>query len=288
MIDKRRLFGQLPPGFSCLARHPTPFSRIAANAYGGTERGEPLDRRDIRLPLPRAIAEAFDFLVRNMRHTNRVVGFARVQIDEYPYEALREALVNAAAHRDYSLTGSSIRVEKYTDRIIILSPGLPPPPLTLEKLRTLRYLPCSRNPNLARGLSFFERLEEQGDGLRRMVIVTANMGLQAPEFLQIDGHFAVVFKGPGKSLLDLRSQRPRPIYEVAPAVIDILNANQRLIIKHLLKELKVEVPALARKLKVSEQAVRKDMAKLQALDLVGKHGAARATYYVLKTSEPVP
>jgi ATP-dependent DNA helicase RecG len=223
-----------------------------------------------------------------MRHTNRVVGFARVQIDEYPYEALREALVNAAAHRDYSLTGSSIRVEKYTDRIIILSPGLPPPPLTLEKLRTLRYLPCSRNPNLARGLSFFERLEEQGDGLRRMVIVTANMGLQAPEFLQIDGHFAVVFKGPGKSLLDLRSQRPRPIYEVAPAVIDILNANQRLIIKHLLKELKVEVPALARKLKVSEQAVRKDMAKLQALDLVGKHGAARATYYVLKTSEPVP
>jgi hypothetical protein len=80
---------------------------------------------------------------------------------------LREALVNAAAHRDYSLAGSSIRVEKFTDRIAILSPGLPPPPLTLEKLRTLRYLPCSRNPNLARGLSFFERMEEQGDGLRR-------------------------------------------------------------------------------------------------------------------------
>ena len=86
----------------------------------------------------------------------------------------------AAAHRDYSLTGSSIRVEKYTDRIAILSPGLLPPPLTLEKLRTLRCLPCSRNPNLARGLSFFERLEEQGAGLRRMVTVTANMGLPAP------------------------------------------------------------------------------------------------------------
>ena len=110
----------------------------------------------------------------------------------------------------------------------------------------------------------------------------------APEFQQVDGHFAVVFKGPGKSLLDLKSQRPCPIYEVAPAVIDILNANQRLIVKHLLKELKVGVPALAGKLKVSEQAVRKDMAKLQALDLVGKRSAARATYYVLKTSEPVP
>lgn len=269
------LFGKTPD-----AAYPQ--CRIAAKAYGGTEKGEPIDRSDIRLALPRAVEEAFGFLVRNMRHTNTVVGFSRFQIDEYPYEALREASINAVAHRDYSLGGSSIRVEKYSDRIVILSPGLPPPPLTIEKIAGLRYLPCSRNPNIARGLSFFERIEEQGDGIRRMIAVTANMGLPAPEFSLSDGHFCVVFGGPGKSLAKLKPQRARPIYEVEPNVIDVLSDKQRRIVKHLLRDLKVDVPTLAKKLKVSAQAVRKDMASLQEAGLVEKRGAARATYYVLR------
>ena len=126
-------------GIVLLAKDPSavfPQSRIAANAYGGTEKGEPIDRRDIRQPLPRAIQETIDFLIRNMRHTQTVRGFARVEVDEYPYEALREAIINAVAHRDYEIRGASIRIEKYADRISILSPGLPPPPLTLAKLRS--------------------------------------------------------------------------------------------------------------------------------------------------------
>jgi ATP-dependent DNA helicase RecG len=56
-----------------------------------------------------------------MRHTQTIRGFARIDIDEYPYEALREALINAVAHRDYGIRGASIRIEKYADRIVILS-----------------------------------------------------------------------------------------------------------------------------------------------------------------------
>jgi predicted HTH transcriptional regulator len=272
------LFGNAPDGVF-------PQCRITANAYGGIERGEPIDRRDIRLPLPKSIQEAFDFLVRNMRHTNTVVGFSRVEIDEYPYEALREALINAVAHRDYELTGSSIRVEKYADRIVILSPGLPPPPITIEKIRTLRYQPCSRNPNIARGLSYFERIEEQGDGIRRIVTVTTDMGLPAPQFQQIDGHFAVIFKGPGKSLLKLKPQKPRPLFEVQPSKIETLTPNQKAIIRELLGKKQVEVPNLAAVLKVTEQSIRKDLRKLQKLKLAEKRGAARATYYVLKEQQ---
>ncbi len=259
-----------------------PQCRIAANTYGGTEKGEAIDRKDIRQPLPKAIQEATDFLVRNMRHATRVSGFARVQIDEYPYEALREALINAVAHRDYSLRGSSIRLEKYADRIVILSPGLPPPPLTLAKIRSLKYLPCSRNPNVARALSFFDRIEEQGDGFRRMVTVTRNMGLPEPEFQIIDGHFVVTFRGPGRSLSKVKPQTARPLFAVEPSVLDRLTANQKTIVRELLKTKEVQVPELAAKLSVSEQAVRKDMAKLAELQLVERRGAARATYYVLK------
>jgi predicted HTH transcriptional regulator len=258
-----------------------PQCRIAANAYGGTEKGEPIDRRDIRQPLPRAVQEAIDFVIRNMRHTQAVRGFERVEVDEYPYEALREAIINAVAHRDYKISGASIRVEKYADRILILSPGLPPPPLTLAKLRSLKYLPCSRNPNIARALSFFERIEEQGDGLRRMVEATKNMGLPPPEFSINDGHFTVVFKGPGKSLANLKPQKARPIFAVEPSVVDLLSPNQKAIMRELLKNKEVQVPKIAARLKVTEQAIRKDMAKLQKMGLVQKRGSARATYYVL-------
>ena len=271
-------------GIVLLAKDPSavfPQSRIAANAYGGTEKGEPIDRRDIRQPLPRAIQETIDFLIRNMRHTQTVRGFARVEVDEYPYEALREAIINAVAHRDYEIRGASIRIEKYADRISILSPGLPPPPLTLAKLRSLKYLPCSRNPNIARALSYFERIEEQGDGLRRMVTATKDMGLPAPEFSINDGHFSVVFTGPGKSLAKLNSQQARPIFAVEPSVIDTLTANQKTIMRELLKNRQVQVPKLAVRLKVTEQAIRKDMAKLQKMRLIEKRGSARATYYVL-------
>ena len=271
-------------GIVLLAKDPTavfPQCRIAANAYGGTEKGEPIDRRDIRQPLPRAIQETIDFLIRNMRHTQTVRGFARVEVDEYPYEALREAIINAVAHRDYEIRGASIRIEKYADRISILSPGLPPPPLTLAKLRSLKYLPCSRNPNIARALSYFERIEEQGDGLRRMIAAMKDVGLPTPEFSINDGHFTVIFRGPGKSLAKLKSQKARPIFAVEPSVIDMLTANQKTIIRELLKNRQVQVPKLAARLKVTEQAIRKDMAKLQKMRLVEKRGSARATYYVL-------
>jgi ATP-dependent DNA helicase RecG len=115
-----------------------PQVRIAANAYGGTERGEAIDRDDIREALPRAVERAFQFLKRNMRHTTRIEGFSKVEIDEYPYEALREAVVNAVAHRDYDLAGSCIRIKKFANRIEILSPGLPPEPITLESIGAVR------------------------------------------------------------------------------------------------------------------------------------------------------
>ena len=71
-----------------------PQVRIAANAFGGIERTDPIDRDDIREALPISVERAFQFLKRNMWHTTRIEGFSKVEIYEYPYEALREAVVN--------------------------------------------------------------------------------------------------------------------------------------------------------------------------------------------------
>lgn len=86
----------------------------------------------------------------------------------------------------------------------------------------------------------------------------------------------------------MKSQSARPLFEVAPSVLDRLTAHQKSIVRQLLKTGEIQVPALAAKLKVTEQAIRKDMGKLAKLKLVEKRGAARATFYVLKETLASP
>lgn len=283
--DSQDVYRPTAGGMLMFGRSPDaifPQCRIIANAYSGNNKTDLIDRRDIRLPLPYAVEEAIRFLIWNTKHIVKARNFSRVAIDEYPYEAMREALVNAVAHRDYGFRGSSIRIEKYADRLAIMSPGGPPEPITMQKIRSLNYTPCSRNPNIARALSYFERIEEQGDGIRRIVDEVRNTGLPGIRFTIVDGHFTVVFTGPGENLSRLRPAHPRVIYEVPPAAEERLNANQKKIIRSLLKKGRVKVPEMTRLLKVTPQAVRKDMSGLQNMGLVEKKGKARSTYYVLK------
>lgn len=279
------------PSATCLlmfGRHPDavfPQCRIVANAYTGTDKSDVMDRDDIREPMPRAIERAIRFLIKNTRHITTVRGFARVAVDEYPHEVLREALVNAVAHRDYSLRGSSIRIEKYVDRLVIMSPGAPPKPVTMAKIRNLTYTPCSRNPVLARTLSFFERIEEQGDGIRRMVEESRNVGLREPEFALREGYFTVTFTGPGKSLAGLHPRMPRVLVEVPSGKAERMSNTQKRIIRRLLRSDMVTVPELTDELAITPQAVRKALIVLIRLGLVVQQGHARATFYKIVERE---
>lgn len=89
-------------------------------------------------------------------------------MDEYPGRALREALVNAVAHRNYEDGARKITVRVFSNRIEIASPGYPPKPLTLAKLRKGNYRPASRNPLIAQALATFQLMEQRGSGFARM------------------------------------------------------------------------------------------------------------------------
>jgi predicted HTH transcriptional regulator len=91
-----------------------PQCRILLDAYSGTQRSPtPCDSALINAPIPLAVHRAIEFVQKNTRHPIRIVGLNRVQIDEYPLEALREGLVNAVAHRNYELEGQRITVKSF-------------------------------------------------------------------------------------------------------------------------------------------------------------------------------
>ena len=108
---------------------------IQAVAYRGTERNAAyqLDASDIVGPLDVQIAEAYKFVQKNM-NVYASKDPARKDLPQYAMQAVFEALVNAAAHRDYSIHGSKIRLHMFQDRLEIFSPGTIPNTMTIESL----------------------------------------------------------------------------------------------------------------------------------------------------------
>ena len=108
---------------------------IQAVAYRGTERNAAyqVDAHDIVGPLDVQISAAYQFVLKNMRvYATKQPG--RRDVPQYAMEAVFEALVNAVAHRDYSVGGSKIRLHLFADRLELSSPGAIPNTMTIESL----------------------------------------------------------------------------------------------------------------------------------------------------------
>jgi ATP-dependent DNA helicase RecG len=274
-------------GVVLLGKDPSvafPHCRILADAYLGKEPdAEPADHTDIRGPMPLAIQKAVSFVDKNTRHPMRVTGLNRIRLDEYPVEALREALVNAIAHRDYEDGSRKITLEVFADRVVVSSPGLPPRPLTVQKLRSGKYKPCSRNPILAQCLSYFHRIEERGSGFRRMREQMIDHGLDAPRLGTESGYFQVVFPGPGKDLRRLRIPSGASGQLVSPSIEAQLSKRQRDMVRRLVRGEELTSRRCQELYGISPQALHGDFQKLVSLGLAERTGSGRSARYVLGT-----
>ena len=131
----------------------------------GPATGPTIERLEVTGPLPSLLDQCLTFLSEQTRTYEIVVGRQRVQLPEYPELALREAILNALAHRDYSMSGATVDITIWDDRVEIKSPGDLPAPITLENIRDEHY---SRNRRLMRSLKDFGLVEEFGEGVDRM------------------------------------------------------------------------------------------------------------------------
>ena len=139
-----------------------PSAYIQAVAYRGSlnDPAEQFDARDFHGPLYQQVWDAFYFA----RLYNRVAaskGLGRVDRPQYSLRAIFEAIVNAVAHRDYSITGGRIRLHIFSDRIELYSPGALPNSMSIESMTSLS-LP--RNELIASLFSRYCPVHESGLG----------------------------------------------------------------------------------------------------------------------------
>ena len=128
-----------------------PGAYVQAVAYRGTEvrvgSDDPyqLDAEDVAGPLDAQVENACRFVARNMR-TAAFKSMGRVDRPQFDMTAVFEAVVNAVAHRDYSIHGSKIRLRLFEDRLEIYSPGSIPNSMSVDDLV---HIQSSRNETVA-------------------------------------------------------------------------------------------------------------------------------------------
>lgn len=148
-----------------------------------------LDKKKFGGCLARQIDNTMAALYANLLIPSTIQGSKRQEVLHYPEKVFRELLVNAVVHRNYSITGSTIRVFHFAHRIEFISPGRLPNTVTIEKLKI--GTSYARNPLLARFMENLNYMDKLGRGLP-MVYQEALKLHKTLEFIETGEEFRVI------------------------------------------------------------------------------------------------
>jgi ATP-dependent DNA helicase RecG len=192
-------------------------------------------------------------------------GIHRRDILEYPYEALREAVINALIHRDYQ-GFSQIQIRVYPDRMILMNEGGLPPEITVEDLKR-NHLSKPRNKLIADVFYFAGFIEAWGRGTLKIVEKCRDQNLPEPEFYNDHGLMSVIFykdKWNEETLKKLR-----------------LNERQVKAILYVKKNGKITNREYRELNSISDEGARIDLNLLVEMDILIQKGRGRSVQYIL-------
>ena len=175
---------------------------ITAVSLPGTEMGAVgddderfIDNKRITGAIPDMLEDAVEFVRKNSRIKTIIDDNGRrADKPEYPVKAVREAILNALVHRDYSIHTENVpvRIEMYRDRMEIINSGGLYGKISIDALGKVR--PETRNAALANMLELLNITENRYSGIPTMRNEFAKAGLPAPIFSAVHGEFKVIMK----------------------------------------------------------------------------------------------
>lgn len=253
-----------------------PQNEIRIARFKGTTRLYFIDSKEINGPIYKILEQVEIFFKRNTRLANKIVEFKRIDIPEYPYEAIREAVINTIAHRDYTRIGAPIMFSIFDDRVEISSPGGLLPGLNIKKLEGRHE---TRNKKVCEIFHETKDMEKYGTGIGKMKSLMKEHGLDEPKFLEEGEFFIVKFKGPGDKILDLvpniREERQKDLKKLG------LNNRQIKALRMIVNERKIFTNELYQEInKVSRRTAVRDLQGLVKLGQIKAEGVAKSTKYV--------
>ena len=252
---------------------------IVCGLFKGTNKAYVLDAKELNGDIVSNVDDAIIFLKKHLRISFKIKGLRRENILELPEDALREAIVNAACHRNYFEHGSRIMVEIFDNRVDIVSPGGVCKGITPENFGTISI---TRNPLVQSMFYRIDYIEQMGTGIMRMREATREADVAEPKF-ELDNFFRVTFK---RTPLDTSSGSPKrhssDIQATSSDTVATLSERKLAIISYLEMHEKASSSDIARFMGVTNNWVRTILRQMVDDGTIEKVGDNRYTYYVLK------
>ena len=165
--------------------------------FRGLDKTEFMDQKNVRGPAFKLLEEAEVFCQRHLPLPGKIVP-GKLQREDRPLippDAMREILVNALIHRDYSNAGGAIYLAIFDDRVEVWSTGTFPTGTTPEML-SREHKSILRNPIIADVFHRAGLIEKWGCGTNRVIEMCRKAGIRAPQFHEIAGSAVVKFHVP--------------------------------------------------------------------------------------------
>ena len=189
-----------------------PDAWIQAGRFAGRNRTRIRDGVEIRAYPAQAIEAVIAFVEKHSLRETEIGPIRRQNRWSLPPVAVREAVINAVVHADYSLRGAPVRVSIFDDRLEVENPGLLPFGLTLADLG--RGISRIRNRVMGRVFKELGLIEQWGSGIQRMTSACREAGLPEPQFEEVSFHFRLT--------LSMERERPPTLEAIDQRILDAL------------------------------------------------------------------
>ncbi|KPA14789.1 ATPase AAA [Candidatus Magnetomorum sp. HK-1] len=156
---------------------------VQCGRFIGKDKADIFDHIEISDHLPVAVERVMEFLKKHAMRGADLSEIRRRDVWSIPLNILREVVINAIVHADYSQIGAPIRVAFFDDRIEVENPGILFPGLTIEDI--CRGVSKLRNRVIARTFRELELIEQWGSGIPRILKEAAESNLPTPEIVEI-------------------------------------------------------------------------------------------------------
>ena len=188
-------------------------------------------------------------------------GFKAQQVPAFPVEVIREAVINALAHRDYYIDGAKILLEVYPDKIIVKSPGTTVPPITLESLNNFNATSYSRNKKISFVFNEMGYMEESAVGMDTFRSMLETYKLPLPIF-EYDGiNVVVTFPRTIEAVRGLSNKAFRELNNEELAGYEWIKTKGEISSKEYAKHINKD-----------ERTARRHLSKMKELGLIGDNG----------------
>jgi ATP-dependent DNA helicase RecG len=240
-----------------------PESGIVVSAYAGTDKKQLMKKEDFSGGIIPMLEQSYTFISNLLGTQYEREGLVKQPVNyEIPLDAIREALVNAVAHRAYDYEAPT-RITLFSDRIEFLNPGTFYAPINPENLK--EGLSRYRNPLIADALRKKGYMEKQGIGINLIISSCLEDGLPEPQFVELEYYVKlVIFRKTASNHTPKPDQNPKDLtamrsYFTAQGLFSSMD--------------------LAQYLGKSQAMAKKILTELQSKGMVEKVGRGPATKY---------